>query len=148
MSKPREKISLNMVITELLARDSGAVMLLVAADIGDYLCHEFFCEGIPYEHYLLLRDEFETNSEFRKALRKSGLIEIGVRRYIRAALDNYDMFYHFLDGINNILADTELTCMIPIRERNLVRSLFRLWNEGELNERNWDARLCLLRRLV
>lgn len=88
MSKPKEKVSLNMIIAELLARDSGAVMLLVAADIGDYLCHEFFCEGIPYEHNLLLRDEFETNSELRKMLRKSGLIEIGVRRYIRTALDD------------------------------------------------------------
>ena len=144
----KEKISLSMVIAELLARDSGAVMLLMAADIGDYLCHDFFCEGIPYEHYLLLCDEFETNSEFRKVFRGSGLIEIGVRRYVRTALDSYNMFYHFLDGINNILADTELTCMIPIRERNLVRSLFRLWNEGELNERNWDSKLGLLRRLV
>ena len=148
MSKPKEKVSLNMVIAELLARDSGAVMLLVAADIDDYLCHEFFCEGIPYEHYQLLHDAFETNSEFRKVLRRSGLIEIGVRRYIRTALDDYNMFYHFLDGINNILADTELTCMIPIRERNLVRSLFRLWNEGKLNEKTWDSRLGLLRRLV
>lgn len=148
MSEYKERIALNMVIAELLARDSSSVMVLLAAYLDDHLCHEFFCEGIPYENYLVFCDELETNAEFRAVLRKSGLIEIGIWCYIRTALDNYDMFYHFLAGISNILADEELTCMIPIRERNLIRSLFRLWNEGKLNERNWDARISLFRRLA
>ena len=136
----------NMVIAELLARDSAAVMMLLAAYLDDYLCHEFFCEGIPYENYLVLQDELDTNLAFRAALKKSGVIEKGVRRYIRTALDDYNMFYHFVDGISSILFDAELTCMIPIRDRNLIRGLFRLWKNGDLNESNWGARVEMLRR--
>ena len=136
----------NMVIAELLARDSVAVMLLLAVYLDDYLCHEFFCEGIPYENFLVLRKAFDESPTFRIVLKKSGVIESGVRRYVRTALDDYNMFYHFLDGISKILSDAELTFMLPIRDRNLIRNLFRLWKEGDLNKSNWDIRLEMLRR--
>ncbi len=135
-----------MVSSELFARDTAVVMLLLAAYLDDHLCHEFFCEGIPYENYLVLREELDKNHAFCTALKKSGVIEHGVRRYIRTALDDYNMFYHFLDGISSILSDTDLACMIPIRDRNLVRGLFRLWKNGDLNESNWGVRLEMLRR--
>lgn len=136
----------NMVIGELLARDSTAVMLLLAAYLGDDLCYEFFCEGIPYENYLVLREALDTKYAFRLAMKRSGVMEKGVRRYIRTALDDYNMFYHFLDGISSILSDAELTYKIPIQDRNLIRSLFRMWKNGCLNERNWDVHLETLRR--
>jgi hypothetical protein len=77
---------------------------------------------------------------------KSGVIACGVQRYIRKALEDYHMFYHFLDGISRILLDPELTCMIPIRDRNLVRCLFGLWKSGVLNENNWDIHCEMQRR--
>ena len=146
MNIRKENTDISMVIAELLARDSATVMLLFAAYIDDYLCHEFFCEGIPHENFQVLREELNTNRAFRTALKKSGVIEHGVRCYIRTALEDFIMFSHFLDGISSILSDAELTCMIPIRDRNPIRGLFELWKKGDLTEDSWDVRFAILRR--
>lgn len=146
MNTHKENTDVSMVIAELLARDSATVMLLFAAYIDDYLCYKFFSEGIPYENFLVLRAELNANLAFRAVLRKSGVIESGVQHYIRTALDDYNMFYHFLDGISTIIADSNMTCMIPIRDRNLIRGLFELWKKGNLTEDSWDVRLEMLRR--
>ena len=144
----KDNVAFIMEIAELLANDSSAVMILFAAYTNDGLCYEFFCEGIPYEDYIVLRDELTTNLELRDVLKKCGVVESGVRRYICTALDDYNMFYHFIDGISNILADKELMCMLPVRERNLVCSLISYWSEGELTENSWETLLRTLRRSV
>lgn len=141
MNTNTNKTDFNMALAELLARDNCSAMLLFAAYIDDYLCHELYCEAIPYENFVALRDGLKKNIEMRTALKESGVIESALRRYISSALDNYDMYYHFIDGIATILSDAELTRMIPIHDRNLTRALFEVWNEGTLTENTWDGHI-------
>ena len=87
----------------------------------------------------MLRDELKTNSKMRTRLKESGAIERALKSYIRSALEDFDMFYHFLDGISTILSDAELTYMIPYRDRNLTCDLFNAWKEGTLGWSTWDT---------
>ena len=131
----------NVALINLAARDACSAMLLFAAYIDDYLCYELYCERIPYENFVVLRDEFKTNTKMRTALKESSAIERALKSYIRSALEDFDMFYHFLDGISTILSDAELTCMIPYRDRNLTHDLFNAWKEGTLDRSTWDTHL-------
>ena len=128
----------NMALGELLAKDRCSAMLLFAAYIDDYLCHELYCEAIPFANFVALRDVLKENTEMRTALKESGVIESALQYYISSALDNYDMFYHFIDGITTILSDAELTSMIPIREQNLTRALYNAMDDETLTEDTWD----------
>ena len=135
-----------LAVLELLMRDSKVLMTIFAAYIDERLCYEFFADGIPHRIFDLFSDAIRDDEDFRIAVKTSGIVERGVRRYIRTALDDFDMWYHFLAGIDTILSDQELTCKLSVRDRNIVRGLFELWQEGKLNDETWDGYLAKLRK--
>ena len=89
-----------LTMLELVMRDSKAVMAIFAAYIDEDLCYEYFSDGLPNETFETVRDALKMDKEFRKAVSLSGIVDRGVKRYIQAAMDDYDMWYHFLDGID------------------------------------------------
>ena len=135
-----------LAMLELVMRDSKAAMAVFAAYIDEDLCYEYFSDGLPKETFEAIRDALKTDEEFRKAVSLSGIVDRGVKRYVRAALDDYDMWFHFQDGIDKILSDQELCSKLTVHERNVVRGLFALWREGKLNDLTWDSCLMTLRK--
>lgn len=141
-----ERMKWLLAMLELVMRDSKATMAVFAAYIDEELGYEYFSDGLPRETFEILRDALKADEDFRKAVALSGIADRGVKRYIRAALDDYDMWFHFLDGINKILSDRELCGKLSVHERNVVRGLFTLWNDGKLNASTWDGYLVNLRK--
>ena len=134
----QKKIWLSTTL-ELLSGNIVAEMLLFSAYINDGLCFEFFCEGVAPETFDILHAGFKSDKDFRNAVRNSGIIASGVQRFICTSFDDFDMWYHFLDGTVAILSNPDLTKMLPVQDRNLARSLLALWNEGKLDEASWDS---------
>lgn len=129
------------ILLELFAGNSNAEMVLFAAYINDGLCYEFFCERIRPEVFYALRAGLKADARFRKAVSESAIVQRGVQRFICAAMEDWDMWFHFLDGTETILTTPELTKCLPIQDRNLACSLFALWRNQKLTEETWDSYL-------
>lgn len=130
---------------EALAKDPEITMTIFAAYLDEGLCYEFFAEKIPYEFYVFFCQAIKADSDFRHAVKMSGIVDRGVRRYVSTAFDEIGMWYHFLDGITTILANQELSAMLSDNDLYVARGLFELWNAEKLNSETWDMYLSQLR---
>ena len=140
-----DNIALLTALMELLLRDRKAVMALTSAYFADKLAYELRCEGITARTHDLLCDAVPNDDELRDAMKNSGLLQEGVRRYVNDALSSYDMFYHYLDVIADIAADQDLLAMLDVRKRYIISSLLEYWKKGKLNYQSWDGYLADLK---
>lgn len=127
-----------------LAKDPEITMTIFAAYLDEGLCYELFANEIPNKVYEFFCEVIKTDVDFRQAVKKSGIIKRGVKRYVRKAFDDYDMWLHFLDGIDTILANQELSAMLSDNDLYVARGLFELWNAEKLNSETWDMYLSQL----
>jgi hypothetical protein len=147
---------LNMIMPVLclIANDTLATMVLFTAYINDELGYEHFCYDYsePWhhnvfaeEHFYTLCDTLRKSESIREALKDGGILKKGVNHYILGAMDDFDMWYHLLDGTHKILKDPVLVEQMPSDLRYVAVHLFNLCVAGELNDANWDDTLEKLR---
>ena len=123
-----------MPMLQLVANGETVMMALFTAYIDDYLGFEIFCSNFPMEFFNLLRKNLQNSEDLRNALMDSGVLEQGLNAYIGRTYEDFDMWYHFLDGTSVILKDPQLIKLLSAEDRYVVEGLFNLWQKGEINE--------------
>lgn len=124
-------------VMKLIAMGETATMAIFTAYIDDVLGYEIFCSKLPIELFEILRDDLRNSDELRRAARDSAILKEGALNYLYRAFEDYHMWYHFLDGTDTILRDPQIAGLLPDDDRYMAEGLFRLWQDGKLNDDNW-----------
>ena len=128
-------------VMKWMAMGKTALMAIFTAYIDDVLGFEIFCRNLPVELFEILRDDLRESDELQRALRDTSILKEGSMNYLHKAFEDYDMWYHFLDGTDTILRDPGLVGLLPKADWYVAEGLFRLWQNGKLDEDTWDAAL-------
>lgn len=128
-----------MPVLQLIANGEVAMMALFSAYIDDYLAYEIFCYELPIELFSILKNDVRESEDLRDALLDSNILEQGVCNFIWRSLEDFDMWFHFLDGTSKILKDPRLTKRLPDDDLYIASGLFARFKEGTLDRDNWDA---------
>ena len=126
-------------IMKLMAMGETATMAIFTAYIDDVLGFEIFCSNLPVEFFEILRDDLRESDELQRAVRDTSILKEGSMNYLNKAFEDYDMWYHFLDGTDTILRDPQLAGLLPNVDRHVAEGLFRLWQNGKLDVDSWDT---------
>ena len=107
----------------------------VSANVG-FHCSIFAPLG--YAPYQEIGEKMATDGCVLEAAKESGLLSSGVSAYISAALDNDGSWYAMKDGVAFLIADPDLRCFIPFRDRYIAERLLRLQDSIDTGRQTWS----------
>ena len=130
-----------------MEEDHLAAIAILCAYVGDETAYEFFCGSIPENkatRYTSVGEAMRYDDNVFVAAELSGVFTNAVSKFIDTALDDFDIWYHLLDGTDCILSDNHLAAFLPNRTRYIAYGLLTLQKAKQLNGDNWHINFASL----